>query len=70
MPLRIDPDELERFMDAENIGSRFELAKRMGVSSSTVYRTVDGSIAPGTKTIAGLRRAFPGRDTGRLITEK
>lgn len=66
--LVLNRDELRRYMEAENIQTRFELAKRMGVSPSTITRLMDGSLAPGQATLAGFKAAFPGRNTDSLTT--
>lgn len=58
---------LRDYMRAEGIASYYALARRMGVSHSTVYRVVNGKAKPGERFYPGLRRAFPGRDTGALI---
>ena len=68
--LHVDPDVLASYMEREGIASRFELSKRMGVNSATVYRVLAGSQAPGERFIVGLRTAFPGRSTDELLVKK
>lgn len=68
--LVLDRDELRRFMEAEGIQTRFELAQRMGVSPSTVTRLLDGDQGPGPAVIAGFKSAFPGRNTESLTTAR
>lgn len=68
--LHINPEVLDTYMKAEGITSRFELSKRMGVNSATVYRVLAGSQAPGERFIVGLRTAFPGRSTDELLAKK
>lgn len=64
--LALNRPALDRFMKAEDIQTRFELAQRMGVSPSTVTRLMDGTLAPGQATLAGFKTAFPGRNTDEL----
>lgn len=68
--LILDSAALERYMHDEGITSRAELARRMGVSASTVTRLLDGDAAPGPAVLAGFRSAFPGRNTDALTTIK
>lgn len=68
--LALNRDALDRYMAAEDIQTKFELANRMGVSPSTVTRLLDGSQAPGPAVIAGFRAAFPGRNTDELTTPR
>lgn len=44
-----------------------ELAKRSGVSKKMLYAMRNGGRNPGTKTIAGLMRAFPHLPYERLF---
>lgn len=66
--LRINEKVLEDYMSTAGIQTRFELAKRMGVSASTVYRVLDGAQTPGPRFIAGIKTAFPRRNIDRLLT--
>lgn len=68
--LALNRDALERYMTAERIQTKFELAKRMGVSPSTITRLFDGTQAPGPAVIAGFRSAFPGRNTDELTAPR
>ena len=66
--LNLNRATLERYMKAENITTRRQLAQRMNVDPSTVTRLLDGTQSPGPATIAGFRRAFPNRDTHKLTS--
>ena len=66
--LTLNRATLERYMKAENITTRKQLAQRMKVDPSTVTRLRDGTQAPGPAAIAGFRRAFPNRDTNKLTS--
>lgn len=68
--LTLNRDALDRYMAAERIQTKYELAKRMKVSPSTITRLLDGSQAPGPAVLAGFRTAFPGRNTDELTTTK
>lgn len=65
----INTETLNRYMAAEGIHNTNQLAKRMGpgIHFSTVYRVVSGETEPSGKVIAGLHRAFPGRNITDLI---
>lgn len=66
--LALNRKTLEAFMRSEGITNQNQLAKRMGVSPSTVKRLIDGTTAPGPAVLAGFRTAFPGRSTDDLTT--
>ena len=68
--LRINAPVLDDYMTAEGIQTRYELSKRMGVNSATVYRVLDGTQAPGERFILGLKTAFPGRSTDDLLIKQ
>jgi transcriptional regulator with XRE-family HTH domain len=51
-------NELSKYMGLKGIHTQAKLAELMGVSESTVYRTLAGQMAPGEKFIAGLLRTF------------
>lgn len=68
--LKIDPTVLDDYMRVEHIQTKYELANRMGVAPSTVYRVLAGDMAPGEKFIIGLRTAFPGRSTDSLLVKE
>jgi len=44
-----------------------QLAEKMGVSGSTVYRVFEGRMEPGSRFIAGLLNAFPDLDFDDLF---
>ncbi|KJK50146.1 hypothetical protein UK23_11525 [Lentzea aerocolonigenes] len=50
--VRVRPDALERIGIAQGLKSRYALAKRLGVSQSTVGRVLDGEQLPGNSLIA------------------
>lgn len=66
--LQINRDVLNSYMSDAGIQTQYELAKRMGVSASTVYRVLDGTSKPGPRFIAGIRSAFPRRNLDKLLT--
>jgi len=68
--LSLNREALDRYMRAERIQTKFELAQRMGVSPSTVTRLFDGTQSPGPAVIAGFRTAFPGRNTDELTAPR
>ena len=68
--LHVDHAVLDKYMRQTGISNRFELSKRMGVSHATVYRVLAGTQAPGERFIVGLRTAFPGKSTDRLLVSK
>jgi transcriptional regulator with XRE-family HTH domain len=47
--------------------SERELAKRSGVSSATISRILSGKRGAGSKTIAGIRKAFPEEPLEKLF---
>ena|SRR6476469_7028018 len=50
--VRVRVEELGRIATAQGLRSRYALAKRLGVSRSTVDRVLDGDHAPGHQFIA------------------
>ncbi|WP_439662879.1 helix-turn-helix domain-containing protein [Lentzea sp. HUAS TT2] len=50
--VRVRPDALERIGIAQGLTSRYKLAKRLGVSPSTISRVLDGEQLPGNAMIA------------------
>ncbi|WP_193118475.1 helix-turn-helix domain-containing protein [Brachybacterium tyrofermentans] len=63
----IDADRLTSYRDAEGIASNADLARRMGVDPATVSRVLAGRNGPSTRFVAGLQKAFPGRDVMGLV---
>ena len=47
--------------------SESELARRAGVSSATISRILSGQRGAGSRTLAGIRRAFPDEPTDKLL---
>ena len=58
-------DELRR---ANGIGSEAELARRLSVDPSTLYRVSNGKSIPSNEFIAGLKAAFPLCSLDDLLT--
>lgn len=50
--VRVRVDELDRIATAQGLRTRYALAKRLGVSQSTVGRVLDGDQAPSGQFIA------------------
>ncbi|TCO64360.1 helix-turn-helix domain-containing protein [Actinocrispum wychmicini] len=50
--VRIRPDALDKIAEAKGLRSRYALAKRLGVSQSTIGRVLDGQCLPGNPFIA------------------
>lgn len=47
--------------------SESELARRAGLSSATISRILSGQRGAGSRTLAGIRRAFPDEPTDKLF---
>lgn len=58
--MRIDIKTLDAYREAEGITTRAELARRMGVSGSSITRIYNGE-QRGEAVVDGLFRAFPDR---------
>lgn len=56
--VRLRVDELDHIARAQGLRSRYALAKRLGVSQSTVGRVLDGDQAPGEQFIAATIHAL------------
>lgn len=67
MTPRLNTEQLAAYRKAEGITSDAELARRMGVDPATVSRVLAGRNGPSTRFMAGLQRAFPGRNVWQLI---
>lgn len=67
MAPKLDLEKLAAYRKAEGITSDAELARRMGVNPATVSRVLAGRNGPSTRFVAGLQRAFPGRNVWQLI---
>lgn len=67
MTPKLDLDQLAAYREAEGITSDADLARRMGVDPATVSRVLAGRNGPSTRFMAGLQRAFPGRNVWQLI---
>lgn len=60
--LKLRTRQLDKYMRISGIGSRAELARRMGMATSSVTRVLAGQYRPGEAFISGLMRAFPDLD--------
>jgi len=58
--VRVDREALDRLRRANNITSEAELARRIGVNETTLWRVSKGDVVPSTGFIAGVLLAFPG----------
>lgn len=67
MTPKLNTEKLTAYREAEGITSDAELARRMGVDPATVSRVLAGRNGPSTRFVAGLQRAFPGRNVWQLI---
>lgn len=67
MSPKLNTHQLNACRKAEGITSNAELARRMGVDPATVSRVLAGRNGPSTRFMAGLQRAFPGRDVWKLL---
>lgn len=56
--LALRRDQLKKFCRVAKIKNNKELAERMHIHWSNVYRTINGSVAPGPRFIAGLLEVF------------
>lgn len=57
--IRLRTTQVEKFMRMKSIDNQTQLAARIHVDASTVYRVLEGRNAPGEKFIAGILAAFP-----------
>lgn len=57
--LRLRTRQLDKYMRLAGIGSKAELARRMGMATSSVTRVLAGSYRPGETFISRLMAAFP-----------
>lgn len=60
--LRLRTRQLDKYMRLSGIESRAELARRMGMATSSVTRVLAGQSRPGQAFLSGLMRAFPDLD--------
>lgn len=56
--ISIDMDFLEDYMKKNSIKSHRQLAINIGISTTTLYRILDGSRNPGSKTINKMLEYF------------
>lgn len=57
--LVLNREKLDELRRANGIGSEAELARRLDVDPSTLYRVSNGKSVPSNEFIAGLKAAFP-----------
>lgn len=66
--LALNRTKLDELRRASGIRSEAELARRLGVDASTLYRVSSGKTAPSNEFIAGLKAAFPLCSLDELLT--
>lgn len=57
--LTLNTQKLNELRRANGIRSEADLARKLGVNTSTLYRVTSGTTVPSNAFIAGLKRAFP-----------
>lgn len=55
-----------KLMDKNDLSER-ELARRSGLSSATISRILSGKRGAGSRTMAGIRKAFPDEPAEKLF---
>ncbi|MBP2522230.1 helix-turn-helix transcriptional regulator [Rhodococcus sp. PvP104] len=65
--VRLRRTQLDKYMRLAGGLNQSQLAEKMGVSGSTVYRVFEGRMEPGSRFIAGLLNAFPDLDFDDLF---
>lgn len=66
--IRLNRPELDRLRKAKGIGSEAELARRIGVSVTTLWRISRGEVQPSSTFIARVMVAFPGVRIDRMFS--
>lgn len=56
---------IKKLMDEKNMSER-QLAVKSGLSSATISRVLSSKRGAGARTLAGIRRAFPGEPVEKL----
>lgn len=57
--IRLRAEEFHRRAQKAGLTSDTDIAERLGMNRTTVWRVLDGSIAPGERFIAAVLAAFP-----------
>lgn len=65
--LRLNRERLDGLRRAHGIESEAELARRIGVDASTLWRVSRGDVAPSASFIARVMVAFPAATMGDLF---
>lgn len=65
--VRLRRTQLAKYMRLAGGLNQTQLAEKMGVSGSTVYRVLEGRMEPGSRFIAGLLNTVPDLDFDDLF---
>jgi transcriptional regulator with XRE-family HTH domain len=65
--LRLNREQLDKLRKAHGIESESELARRIGVERSTLWRVSNGEASPSPAFIARVMVAFPTAQMGLLF---
>jgi len=66
MALLLNVNHLIKLMDKYDLSER-ELARRSELSSATISRILSGKRGAGSRTMAGIRKAFPDEPADKLF---
>lgn len=65
--LVLNEETLNALIKAHDIRSEAELARLIGVNTTTLYRVREGKTVPSNAFIAGLKSAFPAASLDALL---